>query len=409
MSETIALDKIDRAAGTQSRAGLHGPTVYDYSEAMEAGDKFPPIELIYDGEAYYLKDGFHRVAAAIQAGFTTIDANVEQGTLEDAQWASYAVNATHGLRRSREDTRRAIVAALKHPNGVGKSNGVIGRHVGVDPKTVATVREQLQLSREIPEMASRQVERNGQTYSQNTANIGATKQSLEERFPLNCYVYLKNCRLRRVRGYQNNHLIVADPMLPSSQALQELMVDKTLRLATEKEIDAYCFPPFPVGSKVVVEGSATVNTVVDTMIGYVTLQSPESKQTYTVQVTSVRRASDQAPPADDEPIEFVNGDGTPLTQEDIEQRNEDVLAALGLGDDDGPDDNGTLDGYRESDELPLPPAPYRVSKALGGSIGIFDAEGHVFLYFVGLSEEAEKQIGEYLVNTLNSVMSARVE
>jgi len=497
MTETIAIDKIDRGAGTQSRAGLHGPTVYDYAEAMEAGDHFPPIDLIYDGANYYLKDGFHRVAAAVQAGLKTFEANVEQGTLQDAQWASYAVNATHGLRRSREDTRRAIIAALKHPNGAGKSNREIARHVGVDHVTVGTCREQLQSSGEIHQIETRQVERKGSTYTQNTSNIGASQSAvaplLEERFPIGSYVYLKTARLRKVCAYQNDHLLVSDPMLPSSQVLQEMMIDKTARLATEAEIDAYCFPPFPVGSKVVVEGSTFVHTVMDTMIGYVSLLSVSAggKQPFTVRIESVHRAPEgqQSTPGfgaqrnaleraylyrgnaeegwhlyafgnyqnretldllvqdglieaehyqtpserlritakgcdllgkplaswmstDDQP-EWVYGDGTPLTDEDIEQRNADVAAAMGQGDedDDGPYDNGTLDDYSEADEQPLqlPPAPYRVADKLHGGLAIFDAEGHAFMYFVGLSEEAEKQLGDYLVNTLNSVMSVRAE
>lgn len=608
MSEIVAIDKIDRGAGTQSRAGLHGPTVYDYEEAMKAGDKFPPIELIYDGENYYLKDGFHRVAAAIQAGLKTIEANVEQGTLQDAQWASYAVNATHGLRRSREDTRRAITAALKHPNGAGKSDRQIGRHIGVDGKTVATVREQLQMTAEIPQSEERT---GGDGRTINTANIGQSSDvpslnnfpqwhsymhdwyteyrkndpetepifeyaqdhflelngarwnnhetehfnfhfrggsvglaskmtrvyvnwliaefkarfkiilvadlpfemqiivkkallargelndvkpavtphsgTLEERFPYGSYVWMRSNRVKKVCGHEDNQLLIADPLLPDSQPLQALMVDKSLRLATDEEIEAYCHPPFPVGSKVIVDGSSRESTVVDTLIGFVTLLSQDGKQPFTVRLDSVHAATERqesTPSFDaqrnaleraylyrgnedegwhryafgnyqgregldlliqdglievqhhqtpkeklritakgcdllgkplaswmnDQP-EFVYGDGTPLTQADIDQRNADVLAAIGIGDDDdGPYNNGTLDDYNEDDEQSpqLPPAPYRLDRKLHGGLAIFDGDGHSFMYFVGLSEEAEKQLGTSIVEYLNRAIAGQL-
>ncbi|HWQ96465.1 MAG TPA: hypothetical protein VN538_00030 [Clostridia bacterium] len=63
-------------------------------------------------------------------------------------------------------------AALVHPNAAGLSDGKIAKHVGVDHKTVLSWREKLELSREIPQIATRTVTRGGTTYQQNTANIG---------------------------------------------------------------------------------------------------------------------------------------------------------------------------------------------------------------------------------------------
>jgi hypothetical protein len=39
---------------------------------------------------------------------------------------------------------------LQHPKGANLSNRQIGKFIGVDHKTVATVRRELNLSREIP-------------------------------------------------------------------------------------------------------------------------------------------------------------------------------------------------------------------------------------------------------------------
>jgi hypothetical protein len=53
-----------------------------------------------------------------------------------------------------------------------RSNRQIAGGLGVDHKTVGTVRTDLELSGEISQIAERVVERNGQTYTQQTANIG---------------------------------------------------------------------------------------------------------------------------------------------------------------------------------------------------------------------------------------------
>jgi len=97
---------------------------------------FPPISVMYDGEEYWLYDGFHRLRAAEKVGRSEIEADVEQGTKEDAQWASLAANKQHGLRRSQADKERAITRALKGWYEE-KSQREIARHVGVSNSTVS--------------------------------------------------------------------------------------------------------------------------------------------------------------------------------------------------------------------------------------------------------------------------------
>lgn len=163
MPEQIELTKISRDGGTQSRAWLNNQTIDEYAAAMRRGEEFPPIKLIYTGEAYYLVDGFHRVEAAIKAKLERISAEVEPGTLEDAQWLSYAANPTHGLPRSTEDKRRAIRAALKHPKGVEKSDREIAAHIRVDHKTVGNIRKEMVERGEIPKLEER-IGADGKTY-----------------------------------------------------------------------------------------------------------------------------------------------------------------------------------------------------------------------------------------------------
>jgi len=161
--------------GTQPRAQLDGVTVSEYAEAMERGDEFPPVQVMHDGESYWLYDGFHRVKAAKEIGRETVSAEVSQGTREDAIWTSLAANKRHGLRRSRADKRRAIKRALKQ-RGEEKSNNQIAQHVGCSDPTVAKYRRELESSSKIEKIEEREVTRDGTTYTQDTSNIGSSQQ-----------------------------------------------------------------------------------------------------------------------------------------------------------------------------------------------------------------------------------------
>ena len=90
----------------------------EYGERMKAGEEFPPVDRLLRRQDYWLADGFHRIQALCHAPFPAepIECNVQQGTLADAQWYSYSVNKTHGLRRTNEDKERVVKAALAHPH-----------------------------------------------------------------------------------------------------------------------------------------------------------------------------------------------------------------------------------------------------------------------------------------------------
>lgn len=170
MSHTsLPLDRIRTDGGTQPRLGIDYDVAYGYGDLMAEGVKFPPVTVFYDGENYWLADGFHRYHAAFAQEMTEIAADVIQGTIEDAQWFSFGANKAHGLMRSNDDKQRAVKAALQHPKCVGLSNVQIARHVGVDEKTVRSWREKLNLTSEVPKSNLR-TGSDGRTI--NVANIG---------------------------------------------------------------------------------------------------------------------------------------------------------------------------------------------------------------------------------------------
>ncbi len=130
---------------TQPRAAIDPSVVAEYSEALEAGAEFPPVEVVCDGATYWLVDGFHRFYAHRRLKRTQIRALVTTGELQDARWKSLGANKTHGLRRTNADKAKAVRKALKlHPEF---SDRAIAEHVGVNHGTIARYREMMERQR----------------------------------------------------------------------------------------------------------------------------------------------------------------------------------------------------------------------------------------------------------------------
>ena len=138
--KTLAIARVSRDGGTQSRAGLNDQVVAEYAEIVEEDPKkLPPIVVFYDGEKYWVGDGFHRVEAHIAAGKDMIVADIRQGTREDAIWYSCGANQAHGLRRTNADKRRAVEQALRLKPKL--SDRAVAEHVGVSHTFVAKLRQ----------------------------------------------------------------------------------------------------------------------------------------------------------------------------------------------------------------------------------------------------------------------------
>jgi len=141
---------------------------------MKRGVEFPAVDVIYDGEEYWLYDGFHRVRAAMKQERDTIEAKVKQGTKEDAVWKSLAANQDHGLQRSQEDKERAVKRALRHEMGTGCSDREIARHVGCSHPFVGDIREEMVSTGNI---SSEKQRRGKDGRLQDTSNIGSSSGS----------------------------------------------------------------------------------------------------------------------------------------------------------------------------------------------------------------------------------------
>lgn len=110
--EALKLSDLKIDGGTQPREAICEQTVSEYADALRAGAAFPPVVVFHDGATYWLVDGFHRFHAHRRCGKTSLDADVNQGTLRDAVLHSLAANTDHGLRRTNADKRKAVVTML---------------------------------------------------------------------------------------------------------------------------------------------------------------------------------------------------------------------------------------------------------------------------------------------------------
>jgi hypothetical protein len=163
-------DQIRAEEDVQARSAIGREVIEEYAERIKAGDSFPPLDVFFDDEDYWLADGFHRWHAYEQATIALIPCRVHQGTRADAQWFAIQANRTHGLPRTNADKVRAVETALRHPNGAAMSDGQIAAHVGVSDRMVAKYRQEL-----TPNGSESAVRtgRDGRTI--NTAQIGKVK------------------------------------------------------------------------------------------------------------------------------------------------------------------------------------------------------------------------------------------
>jgi hypothetical protein len=175
--EQIELGQIERDMALQPRASLHHDWIEEYALDMREGAEFPPVVVFFDGEKYWLADGFHRVFAAEAAGLTAIQAEVREGGRRGALLFSVGANAQHGHRRTNEDKRRAVDIMLNDPEWCAWSDREIARQCAVDNSTVSRRRQELSVAKQQigasvqPPEQPRKVTRRGTTYEMHTGGI----------------------------------------------------------------------------------------------------------------------------------------------------------------------------------------------------------------------------------------------
>lgn len=187
---SLSLERIRADHEIQCRVNIDEATVADYQHDIQAGVKLPPIDVFFDGVNantggnHWLADGFHRYLAHQRGGLARIACRVHRGTREDALWYAIGANKAHGLRRSNDDKRKAVKAALLHPEGAKMSDRQIAEYVGVAPDTVNRYRRAMEAEGSLSESDTR-TGRDGRTID--TANIGRKQKSADEPEQLRVY------------------------------------------------------------------------------------------------------------------------------------------------------------------------------------------------------------------------------
>jgi hypothetical protein len=137
----LALKQITLDPATQMRAAFDHTVITEYSEIIE---RLPPIVCFWSGKNYYLADGWHRVKAAMLARKETIACKVREGTLRDAILYAAGSNAEHGLRRTPNDKRRAVMTLLEDAEWASWSTREIARQCAVSAAFVTVLRQQIE-------------------------------------------------------------------------------------------------------------------------------------------------------------------------------------------------------------------------------------------------------------------------
>lgn len=177
-TDNIKIDAIRTDGGTQARAGLDESKVQEYVEVMERDGvgNFPPLVVFYDGDTYWLADGFHRLAAMkLRKSFIFVRANVCQGTRRDAVLFACGANADHGLPRSADDKRRAVETLLSDQEWGAWSDREIARRCKVSHPFVAKIRSEIDTGNRYQYQSQERAfvhPKTGKETVMNTANIG---------------------------------------------------------------------------------------------------------------------------------------------------------------------------------------------------------------------------------------------
>ena len=168
MDTQLKLSDIKLNKQTQSRTAINQDVVNEYCEAMLNDAAFPAITVFFDGIDYYLVDGYHRYFATKKTGSKEITATVMNGSLRDAVLYAVGVNSAHGLQRSHDDKRKAVMTLLDDLEWAEWSDAAIARHCNVSSMTVGRVRKSLN----IEQTDKKFINRHGNESVMNTGNLG---------------------------------------------------------------------------------------------------------------------------------------------------------------------------------------------------------------------------------------------
>lgn len=152
ITKALSVDVLVLDGGTQSRVAISEITVEEYTEILASSDKrwpFPALDVFYDGDRYFVADGFHRALAARRYKRASVPCIIHQGTAWDALLYGMGSNQEHGLRPTQADKRHSVELLLD--SGKKLKQKEISDIVGVDARTVQRIVAERRDSEQTPE------------------------------------------------------------------------------------------------------------------------------------------------------------------------------------------------------------------------------------------------------------------
>ena len=144
----MKLTEIKVDSSLQGRCKLNQEVVDEYSEVLREGGKLPAIKVFRVGSSYYLVDGWHRFFAHKKAALADIEVDVIEGTMREATLFAVGANDDHGLRRTNDDKRKAVMMLLDDLEWSEWSDREIAKASKVSFMTVGRIRKSLGIAPE---------------------------------------------------------------------------------------------------------------------------------------------------------------------------------------------------------------------------------------------------------------------
>jgi hypothetical protein len=191
-TETLSVDEILADPAVQQRVALDEDAIADYADALKRGVRLPPVDVVYDGEVYWLACGFHRRKAHMLAQVVDMEANVRRGTRRDAILLAARSNSKHGVRLTSADRRKAVTTLLSDAEWSRWSNMEIARRCNVSEGFVRKLRdgpssyENEDSSKPLETLGPenrRVVQRGGQSYTITVGKIGRASRDDQDAPP----------------------------------------------------------------------------------------------------------------------------------------------------------------------------------------------------------------------------------
>jgi len=139
--QTLVLQEIHISEQLRMRASVDAGVVAEYAAAAAEGERFPPVVVYYDGSTYWLADGFQRFEAYRRAAVEAIECEVRPGGFSEALLCACGANASHGMRRTNADKRKAVRTMLEDQEWSKWSDREIARTCAVSHPFVIDLRK----------------------------------------------------------------------------------------------------------------------------------------------------------------------------------------------------------------------------------------------------------------------------